>query len=111
MLHLFYNDYHERSLVSILTCRFMLSLRQFDNTIADTAGSGLCSQLREHMSSNVLQFAAHPSDSLPAFITPFSHPVHVASDSDIFDTDTDATDVDSGTEEREIEAVVWATDR
>ena len=88
----------------------MLSLRQFDNAIADTAGSVPGSQLREHMSSNVLQFAAHPSDSLPAFITPFSHPVHVASHSDIFDTDTDATDVDSGTEEREIEAVVWATD-
>ncbi|KAM5543377.1 hypothetical protein V8D89_002962 [Ganoderma adspersum] len=103
-----YLDQFMDPVVSILTCHFMLSLRQFDNTIADTAGSGLGSQLREHMSLNVLQFGAHPSDSLPAVVTPFAHPVHV--DSDLFEMDPDATDVDSGTEERDIEAVASAPD-
>ncbi len=40
----------------------------------------------------VLQFGAQPSDSLPAFITPFAHPVHV--DSDLYEADPD-TYIDS----------------
>ena len=85
----------------------MLSLRQFDNTVARTIGSrlGPQSEAREHIPSNVLQFAAYPSDSLPACIASFAHPVHVDSDSDLVEMGPDAADVDSGLEEQEIEAV------
>ena len=55
----------------------MLSLRQFDNTVASLASSGLGSQLQEHMESTMLQFGAQHSNGLPALIAPFAHPVHV----------------------------------
>ncbi|PIL32878.1 hypothetical protein GSI_04996 [Ganoderma sinense ZZ0214-1] len=81
------------SITSILVCRFILSLRRFDSgssSEVDTSdvriewlqatSSGLQRQLRGHMASTstgVLQFAALPSETLPAFIASFGHPVHV----------------------------------
>nr|VWO94430.1 Filamentous fungal-specific transmembrane protein [Ganoderma boninense] len=62
---------------SILTCHFMLSLRQFDSTVADATGSGLGPQLQGHMAASMLEFGAQPSDSLPASIASFANPVHV----------------------------------
>ncbi|PIL26898.1 hypothetical protein GSI_10036 [Ganoderma sinense ZZ0214-1] len=62
---------------SVLTCRFMLSLRQFDSAVADATDSGLGPQLQEHMAGSMLQFGAQPSDSLPASIASFANPVHV----------------------------------
>ncbi|KAI1782329.1 hypothetical protein LXA43DRAFT_1187693 [Ganoderma leucocontextum] len=78
-------------IASILTCHFMLSLRQFDN--------------QEHTASTVLQFGARPSDSLPAFIASFAYPVHV--DSALSQTDPDAI-VDDGSEWREMDVVAPA---
>ncbi|KAI1788433.1 hypothetical protein LXA43DRAFT_637518 [Ganoderma leucocontextum] len=45
-------------LASILTCHFMLSLRQFDSTITSMNDSGLGPRVREHMASTVLEFGA-----------------------------------------------------
>ncbi|PIL32817.1 hypothetical protein GSI_04934 [Ganoderma sinense ZZ0214-1] len=69
-------------ITSILVCRFVLSLRQFDNTLRSSATLPeiSSSQLREHTASMVLPFGAQPSDNLPAFISSFAHPVHVTSD-------------------------------
>ena len=80
-------------IVSILICRFILSLRRFDigpNTEASSSGpqarwlhatsSGLQRQLRGNTGSTpscVVMFGAQQSDTLPAFIAPFQHPVHV----------------------------------
>ena len=64
-------------MTSILTCRFMLALRQFDNTVAAATRSGLGPQLREHVESAVLQFGAQPSDSLPELVASFSYPIHL----------------------------------
>ena len=55
----------------------MISLRQFDSALASTTSGP---QLRELTASTVLQFAAHPSDSLPASIASFAHPIHLGSD-------------------------------
>ena len=73
-------DRFEISIASILTCRFMLSLRQFESTIHSATFSGPEPQLREHMASKVLPFGARPGGNLPTFIASFSHPVHVESD-------------------------------
>ena len=81
------------SIVSILICRFILTLRRFDigpNAEASSSGpqarwlhatsSGLQRQLRGNMASTpscVVQFGAQQSETLPAFIAPFQYPVHV----------------------------------
>ena len=77
------------SISSLLICRFMLSIRQFDSATASATLPGAASQLREHMESRVLNFAARPSDSLTSFITSFAHPVHI--DPALFETDMDGT--------------------
>ncbi|KAM5536834.1 hypothetical protein V8D89_009552 [Ganoderma adspersum] len=67
---------------SILVCRFMLALRRFDSSTGSTTHLGPSSEsrIRDHgTASTVLQFAAQPSDSLPAFIVSFAQPVHVDS--------------------------------
>ena len=75
-------------MTSILTCHFMLSLRQFDSAIVTATGVR-----GEHAVSSVLQFGAQPSDSLPGFIASFAHPVHLDSESDVFsEMDRDAYD-------------------
>ncbi len=71
--------YHRDSICSILTCRFILSLRQFDSTIASVRTAARGSRAREHMTS-MLEFGAQPSTSLPSFIASFAHPVHVDSE-------------------------------
>ena len=64
-------------MTAILTCRFVLSLRQFDSNISSITHSGISSQVRQYMASTVLEFGAQPSDDLPAAIASFAHPVHV----------------------------------
>lgn len=64
-------------MTSILVCRFMLSLRQFDARIASATNFGIGSQTRGD--TTVLQFAARASDSLPDFLATFANPVHVES--------------------------------
>ena len=61
-------------------------------------GSG--TQVQEQTASKMLQFAAQPSDSLPSFITSFSHPVHV--DSVLSETVPDSV-VDDGSDSREMD--------
>ncbi len=73
-----------RSLASILVCRFMLALRQFDSSNASATDSGT-SPIRDDTASTVLRFGAQPSESLPAF---FAHPVHV--DWSLSETEPDA---------------------
>ena len=73
------------SVTSILLCRFILSLRQFDSAIQSATYSGLDLQLREHVASTVLQFGAERSDSLPAVVASFAHPIHV--DPALFESD------------------------
>ncbi|PIL32848.1 hypothetical protein GSI_04965 [Ganoderma sinense ZZ0214-1] len=94
-------------IVSILTCRFMLALRQFDRTVVETTGSGIGPQFREHMASTVLQFSAQPSESLPDLIVSFAHPVLV--DSDQFKQGPDSAIVDNQSERREIGTVAPAS--
>ncbi|KAI1784403.1 hypothetical protein LXA43DRAFT_1101440 [Ganoderma leucocontextum] len=90
-------------LTSILTCRFILSLRQFDTSPASLACSETGSRVREHTASrDILQFAAQPSDSLPAFIASFAGPVHL--DYALSETDPDAID-NSGAEWQEMDVV------
>ncbi|KAI1786647.1 hypothetical protein LXA43DRAFT_1099039 [Ganoderma leucocontextum] len=96
-------------ITSILTCRFILSLRQFDSNIASATCSGRGSRGCEHAASTVLEFAAQPSESLPAFIASFAHPVHVdsAGHSEALsevDCESDAV-VDDGPEGREMDVV------
>ncbi len=69
----------------------MLSLRQFDSTIMESMTGP---QLREHTASTVLRFGAQPSNSLPAFITSFAHPVHVV-DWDMSEADSENTYIDN----------------
>ena len=76
----FSETHHPYSIAAILTCRFMLLLRQFDSTLTDTTASGHGTGVREHMASTVLQFGAQPSYSLPAMIASFANPVHVDPD-------------------------------
>ncbi|KAI1786614.1 hypothetical protein LXA43DRAFT_1109322 [Ganoderma leucocontextum] len=91
-------------IAAILICRFMLSLRQFDSTIASSRYSGPGSRVREHTAfGDVLQFAAQPSDTLPSFIASFAHPIHV--DSYLSDEDPDAT-VEEGSEGPGMDVVV-----
>ena len=92
-IHSLTKHYRRRSITSILVCRFMLSLREFDATkasrtisIPDLQGS----QVLEHAGSTFLQFAAEPSHSLPAFIASFANPVHVHSDDDWSDKPSDS---------------------
>ena len=90
---------------SIITCHFMLSLRQFDSSVASATYSGMGPRVQEHMASMVLEFAAQPSDSLPAQISTFSHPVHV--DESLFEMDQGAmvdTIVDNGSEGQDMDA-------
>ncbi|KAI1784400.1 hypothetical protein LXA43DRAFT_1101438 [Ganoderma leucocontextum] len=97
-LEIFYDP-----ITSILMCRFMLELRQFDTGPASLAFSETGSRLREHTASrDVLQFAALPSDSLPPFLTSFAGPVHV--DSALSETDPDAFD-DDGMEWQEMDVI------
>ncbi|PIL32835.1 hypothetical protein GSI_04952 [Ganoderma sinense ZZ0214-1] len=96
-LELFYDP-----LSSILVCRFMLSLRRFDASIVSATNSGIGSRVRDHTASTLLQFGAQPSESLPAFITSFAHPVHV--DWSLSEAEADAI-VDDGSESREMDAM------
>ena len=74
----FLMNHHTHSINSVLTCRFMLSLRQLESAIAESAThSGAGSRVREHVASTVLEFGAQPSDSLPAFIASFAYPIHI----------------------------------
>ncbi|KAM5545075.1 hypothetical protein V8D89_001186 [Ganoderma adspersum] len=79
------------SITSILVCRFMLSLREFESTAAPMPSFSL-SELQdgENTGSVTLEFAAQPSDTLPALIAPFAHPVHVNS-FDLFGLDQTAS--------------------
>ncbi|KAM5545100.1 hypothetical protein V8D89_001211 [Ganoderma adspersum] len=90
-------------ITSIITCRFMLSLRQFDNSVADgtTSGPGDRAQQRTGL-GDLLQFAAHPTDSLPSFIASFAYPVHV--ESVLSETDSDGL-ADGGSEWQEMDAL------
>ncbi|KAM5543652.1 hypothetical protein V8D89_002903 [Ganoderma adspersum] len=101
--HLNIADFHHNfiplfsSITSIIVCRFMLSLRQFDASIAYATRSGIGSDspVREHTAGSiVLQFAAQPADSLPPFLSSFAHPIHV--DSDLSETDSDLEIIDDG---------------
>ncbi|KAM5545061.1 hypothetical protein V8D89_001172 [Ganoderma adspersum] len=78
------------SITSILICRFMLSLREFESAFTSTTFSVSGSQVRDHATSTVLEFAmgARSSRSLPPFIMSFAHPVHA--DSALLDMDSDA---------------------
>ncbi|KAM5545083.1 hypothetical protein V8D89_001194 [Ganoderma adspersum] len=96
-LELFYDP-----IASILVCHFMLSLRQFDSNAAFAADSGAGSRIRDHMASTGLQFGAQPSESLPAFIASFAHPVHV--DWSLSETEP-GTIVNNGSEQREMDAM------
>ncbi|KAI1782262.1 hypothetical protein LXA43DRAFT_1104450 [Ganoderma leucocontextum] len=90
-------------ITSILVCRFMLSLRQFDSSPASVTYSETGSRVRKHTASrDVLQFAAQPSDCLPASIASFAHPVHVDSALSDSETDPDAID-DNGAEWQEMD--------
>ena len=104
IVHLTNDHGVQRSITSILVCRFMLSLREFDSSNASLAlsiphASG--SQLHDHAGSTFLQFSAQPSHNLPAFIASFANPVHVhsgdwsetASDSDVSGGDGDLEEV------------------
>ncbi|KAI1784391.1 hypothetical protein LXA43DRAFT_1101431 [Ganoderma leucocontextum] len=94
-------------ITSILVCRFMLELRQFDSSPASVTydDSEMGSRVQEHTASrDVLQFAAQPSDSLPASIASFAHPVHV--DSALFDSEMDPDAInDNGAEWQEMDVV------
>ena len=57
-------------ITSIPVCRFLLNLRQLDH------GDDLPSHAS---SSDVLQFAAQPANTLPSFIASFAQPVHSSS--------------------------------
>ncbi|KAM5545284.1 hypothetical protein V8D89_001395 [Ganoderma adspersum] len=78
------------AITSILTCRFMLSLRQFHTAIHSTTYSRMAMQVGEGEASTVLVAEAQHRESLPPFIVSFAHPVHVESlvlpntDSDTF---------------------------
>lgn len=90
------NSYHGGSICSILMSRFMLSLRRFDSAVASVKTSTLASRVREHMASTVLEFRAHPSESLPPFIASFANPVHVESAlSEMIEAMVEETDVES----------------
>ena len=75
---------------SVLICRFMLSLRQFESASTSATLSISGSRVRDQTTSTVLEFAigARPSGSLPPFIMSFAHPVHV--DSALLEMDSDA---------------------
>ncbi|PIL32849.1 hypothetical protein GSI_04966 [Ganoderma sinense ZZ0214-1] len=64
------------SVTSVLICRFMLLLRQFDTNTAVATCSGFGPQVEEYMASTMFKFSAQHSYSLPAFISSFAHPVH-----------------------------------
>ena len=76
----------------------MLSLRQFDSSLGSATGP----QLREHAASTVLQFGAHPSDSLPASIASFAHPVSIGAGPSEPEVGADEI-VDNVSEEREVD--------
>ncbi|KAM5545062.1 hypothetical protein V8D89_001173 [Ganoderma adspersum] len=92
-------------ITSILVCRFMLSLRQFDATNARATFSMPGSLVRDPAT---LDFGAQPCETLPPFIASFAHPVHV--DSALPDTDTDE-DLADGSEsewrETDAAALTW----
>ncbi|KAI1781600.1 hypothetical protein LXA43DRAFT_671243 [Ganoderma leucocontextum] len=99
-------------ITSILVCRFILQLRQFDSSPASGRYSEAGSRVREHTaSSDVLQFAAQPSESLPTFLTSFAHPVHVVSALSNSETDPDAIDDDgAGWQEMDVVAPTMSDD-
>ncbi|PIL32838.1 hypothetical protein GSI_04955 [Ganoderma sinense ZZ0214-1] len=94
-------------IAAILTCRFMLSLRRFDSTISSPTYFATGSRLRGQAASTMLQFAAPASDTLPAFIASFAHPVYV--DSSFADHDA-LVDDDDRSEWREMDAVARSPD-
>ncbi|KAM5545174.1 hypothetical protein V8D89_001285 [Ganoderma adspersum] len=77
-------------ITSILVCRFILSLRQFDTRSTSTTYSRPdSSRLRRSMTTtHALNFAVNSSDTLPSFLASFSHPVHVQLP-ELSDTDVD----------------------
>lgn len=81
------------SITSILVCRFILSLREFDSNVAYSTSRGVGSRIREHTASTVLEFAARSSDTLPPFIASFAHPIHV--DSGLSEVDSNISTDDS----------------
>ncbi|PIL32833.1 hypothetical protein GSI_04950 [Ganoderma sinense ZZ0214-1] len=101
-MELFYDP-----LASILVCRFMLSLRQFDASVSYATELGTDSRLRDHTASTVLRFGAQPSESLPALIAPFAHPVHV--DWSQSETEPEAVS-DRGSEWRETDVIGTETE-
>ncbi|KAM5545065.1 hypothetical protein V8D89_001176 [Ganoderma adspersum] len=75
---------------------------QFESTLEAATNSMAGSRVREHMASTVLEFGAHPGESLPSFIASFVHPVHL--DSTLSEIDLEETVEDSsGWELREID--------
>ncbi|KAM5545175.1 hypothetical protein V8D89_001286 [Ganoderma adspersum] len=80
-------------ITSILICRFILALRQFNSR---TASATYCSRVSGLLVTRpVLDFSAQPSETLPGFIAPFSRPVHTGLDPSEADADSDAS-VDYG---------------
>ncbi|KAM5545059.1 hypothetical protein V8D89_001170 [Ganoderma adspersum] len=77
------------SITSILVCRFMLSLRQVNSTIAPATLSVPVSPVREGKASAALEFGAQTTNDLPPFLASFAHPIYV--NSDLSETDPDAT--------------------
>lgn len=71
------NRGYSRSITSILICRFILSLRQFDSTVSLATFSAPGSRSPESNTHSMpLELTACPSDGLPPFIASFAHPVH-----------------------------------
>ncbi|KAM5545178.1 hypothetical protein V8D89_001289 [Ganoderma adspersum] len=85
-------------ITSILICRFILSLRQFNSRTASPSYSRTSFRVGEHLVTTLVpEFAAKPGDILPDFIASFSHPVHTDSDLSETDIDSDAGDLSPGT--------------
>ncbi|KAM5542381.1 hypothetical protein V8D89_003840 [Ganoderma adspersum] len=72
-------------LTSVILCHFMLSLREFDSAVAESATysmHGSPVEMQELIASTTHPFAGEPggSRSLPAFVSSFAQPVHLDSD-------------------------------
>ena len=78
----------------------MLSLREFESKAAPLPSFSLLElQEGENTGSVVLEFAAQPSDTLPALIVPFAHPIHVNSGLSQVDQTTNL-DLETGSEDQ-----------
>ena len=86
------SDLRARSITSVIVCHFMLSLRQFDSAVADSASAAYsvhvsrirvqelertASELTAHHQSATESHWAGDSTRLPAFISSFAQPVHL----------------------------------